>query len=62
MGIFKPIDVGEGKVIGMPIHSGEHGAPNLTEVPSALEWKLNGVVEVGDHHAVVTEVIDGHLI
>ena len=62
MGIFEPIHVSEGKIIGPPIHSGEHGALIPTEVASALQLKLNWVVEVGDHHAVVAEVIEAHLL
>lgn len=57
---FKPADVTEGKISGQPCHKGSTGAPLLTEAPGAIECKLVSVIEQGDHHVVIGEVVDAH--
>ena len=59
---FKPADVSEGKISGQPFHRGENGAPILTEALGAVECKVNSIVEQGDHHIVVAEVTEAHLM
>jgi flavin reductase (DIM6/NTAB) family NADH-FMN oxidoreductase RutF len=59
---FKPADVSEGKISGQPFHRANNGAPILTEAPGALECKVNTIVEQGDHHIVVAEVTEAHLM
>jgi flavin reductase (DIM6/NTAB) family NADH-FMN oxidoreductase RutF len=36
-------------------------APILIDVPGAVECRVVSIVEQGDHHIVVGEVIDAHL-
>ena len=36
-------------------------APLLLDAPGAVECKVTSIVEQGDHHIVVGEVIDAHL-
>ncbi len=59
---FKPATVAEGKISGQPYHNGANGAPILTEAPGALECKVTSIVEQGDHHVVVAEVTEAHLM
>ncbi len=59
---FKPADVSEGKISGQAYHRAANGAPILTEAPGALECKVTTIVEHGDHHIVVAEVTEAHLM
>jgi len=58
---FRPADVTEGRLSGQPYRKGTTGAPILIDVPGAVECKVTAVVEQGDHHIVVGEVVDAHL-
>lgn len=58
---FRPADVSDGKLSGQAYRKGSTGAPILIEAPGAVECKVNTIVEQGDHHIVVGEVIDAHL-
>jgi flavin reductase (DIM6/NTAB) family NADH-FMN oxidoreductase RutF len=58
---FKPADVSDGKLSGQPYRKGTTGAPLLIEAPGAVECKVTSIVEQGDHHIVVGEVVDAHL-
>jgi flavin reductase (DIM6/NTAB) family NADH-FMN oxidoreductase RutF len=58
---FRPADVSGGKLSGQAYTKGTTGAPLLVEAPGALECKLAAIVEQGDHHIVVGEVIEAHL-
>ena len=58
---FRPADVSDGKISGQPYHKGTTGAPILTDAPGAVECKVTSIVEQGDHHIVVGEVIEAHL-
>jgi len=59
---FKNATLAEGKISGQPFHRGITGAPILTEAPAAVECKVTAIVEQGDHHIVVGEVIEAHLM
>ena len=59
---FRPADVSEGKISGQPYHKAGNGAPILSEAPGALECKVTTIVEQGDHHIVVAEVTEAHLM
>ena len=37
------------------------GAPILIEAPGAIECRVTAIVEQGDHHIVVGEVVEAHL-
>lgn len=58
---FRPADVSEGKLSGQPYRPGTTGAPILIEAPGAVECKVTAIVEQGDHHIVVGEVVEVHL-
>ncbi|MEZ5851267.1 MAG: flavin reductase family protein [Hyphomicrobiaceae bacterium] len=58
---FRPADVSEGRISGQPYHQGTTGAPLLTDAPGAVECRVSSIVEQGDHHIVVGEVVEAHL-
>ena len=58
---FRPADVSEGKISGQSYRRGTTGAPVLIDVLGAIECRLSSIVEQGDHHIVVGEVVDAHL-
>ncbi len=41
--------------------AGAPGVPILTDAPRAVECKVTAIVEQGDHHIVVGEVVEAHL-
>ena len=51
----------DGKLSGQAYRKGATGAPLLVEAPGAVECKVTTIVEQGDHHIVIGEVIDAHL-
>ncbi len=58
---FKPAEVDGGKISGEPFHPGSTGAPILDSTPASVECKVVQIVEQGDHHVVIGEVVDAHL-
>jgi flavin reductase (DIM6/NTAB) family NADH-FMN oxidoreductase RutF len=58
---FKPASVADGKLSGQAFHKGTTGAPILDDAPGAIECKVTTIVEQGDHHIVVGEVVEAHL-
>lgn len=58
---FRPADVSDGKLSGQAYRRGSTGAPILVDAPAAVECRVTTIVEQGDHHIVVGEVIDAHL-
>jgi len=58
---FRPADVSDGKLSGQPYRKGATGAPILVDAPGAVECKVTAVVEQGDHHIIVGEVVEAHL-
>ncbi len=58
---FKPTQVSEGKLSGQAYRKGTTGAPLLVDAPGAVECRVTSVVEQGDHHIVVGEVVEAHL-
>ena len=58
---FRPADVTDGKLSGQAYRKGATGAPILIDAPGAVECKVTAVVEQGDHHIVVGEVVEAHL-
>ena len=58
---FRPADVSDGKLSGQTFRKGITGAPIMVDVPGAVECRVVSIVEQGDHHIVVGEVIDAHL-
>lgn len=58
---FRPADVSDGKISGQAYRKGITGAPLLVEAPGAVECRVTAVIEQGDHHIVVGEVVEAHL-
>jgi flavin reductase (DIM6/NTAB) family NADH-FMN oxidoreductase RutF len=58
---FKPTQVSEGKLSGQSYRKGTTGAPILVDALGAVECRVTAVVEQGDHHIVVGEVVEAHL-
>ncbi len=58
---FKPTQLSNGKLSGQPFRKGATGAPILTAAPGAIECRVTAIVEQGDHHIVVGEVVEAHL-
>jgi len=59
---FKPAEVKDGKLSGQAYRKGENGAPILVDAPAAVECRVTGIVEQGDHHIVVGEVTEAHVM
>jgi flavin reductase (DIM6/NTAB) family NADH-FMN oxidoreductase RutF len=58
---FKPAQLADGKLSGQSFRPGATGAPLLDAAIGAVECKVKMIVEEGDHHIVVGEVIAVHL-
>ena len=58
---FKPAQLADGKLSGQTIHNGANGAPILDAALASVECKVTSIVEQGDHHIVVAEVVEAHL-
>lgn len=55
---FKSVEPGEGTVSGEAYVPGPRtGAPLLTAAPAWIECEVRHIVELGDHHTVVAEVV-----
>ena len=59
---FKPTVAEGGKLSGQPYHSGSTGAPILDVAIAAAEFRVTAIVEGGDHHVVIGEAVDAHLM
>lgn len=59
---FKPAKVEGGKLSGQDFHAGHNGAPILDAAIGAVECEVRSIVELGDHHIVVGEVVEAHLL
>jgi flavin reductase (DIM6/NTAB) family NADH-FMN oxidoreductase RutF len=58
---FKPAKLEDGKLSGQAIRTGVTGAPILVDAPAAVECRVRHIIEEGDHHVVLGEVIEAHL-
>jgi flavin reductase (DIM6/NTAB) family NADH-FMN oxidoreductase RutF len=54
---FKPAQRDGDTINGEPIGAGATGAPILASAPAAVECKVAEIVERGDHHIVIGEVV-----
>lgn len=61
-GFFKPSMVDENLISGEPFQAGASGAPLLDNAQAHVECKLDRIVEVGDHHIVIGEVIHANVV
>jgi flavin reductase (DIM6/NTAB) family NADH-FMN oxidoreductase RutF len=55
---FKPAEVDGQTISGEPFHDGSTGSPILDNASASVECKLAEIVERGDHHIVIGEVVD----
>jgi len=58
---FKPTKVENGLLSGQPWTKGVTGAPLLTAAPAAVECRVKTIIEEGDHHVVLAEVVEAHV-
>jgi flavin reductase (DIM6/NTAB) family NADH-FMN oxidoreductase RutF len=58
---FNPTKFQDGKLGGQAIRKGTTGAPILDAAPAAVECRVTSIIEQGDHHIVVGEVVEAHL-
>lgn len=58
---FKPVEKDGNSLSGEPYRDGTTGAPILENAPACAECRVAEIVERGDHHIVVAEVVDVHL-
>lgn len=58
---FKPAKLENGMLSGQSFLRGASGSPILDAAIGAVECRVKTIVEEGDHHIVVGEVIDAHL-
>jgi flavin reductase (DIM6/NTAB) family NADH-FMN oxidoreductase RutF len=59
---FKPAELKDGKISGQAFHKGASGSPILDSAVAAVECKVTQIVEQGDHHVVVAEVTEAHVM
>ncbi len=57
---FKPAEAEGGTISGEAYREGSTGSPVLEAAPACVECKVVHIVEQGDHHIVVGEVVDAH--
>ena len=58
---FKPATRDGNTVSGEPFHAGSTGAPILDNAIASVECKIVEIVEQGDHHIFVGEVVDANV-
>lgn len=58
---FKPVEHEGNMLSGEPYRNGSTGVPILENAPAAAECSVAEIVERGDHHIVIGEVVDVHL-
>ena len=58
---FKPAEVKDGKLGGQAFRRGTTGAPLFVEAPAVVECRVHSIIEQGDHHVVLGEVVEAHL-
>ena len=59
---FKPSELKDGKISGQAYTKGAAGAPILTDAVAAVECRVKHLVEEGDHHVVVAEVVEAQVM
>ena len=58
---FKPAERDGDTISGEPFRTGSSGAPILEIAQASVECKVVEIVERGDHHIVIGEVIDANV-
>ena len=60
-GFFKPSEVDGNMISGEPFRASANGCPVLENAHAHVECKVEEIVERGDHHIVIGEVIDANI-
>jgi len=60
-GFFKPATRDGNTVSGEPFHAGSSGAPILDNAIASVECQIVDIIEQGDHHIFVGEVVDANV-
>ena len=60
-GFFKPAEKDGSTIGGEPYRAGATGAPILENAAASVECRVAEIVERGDHHIVVGEVVEAHV-
>ncbi len=58
---FKPVEHDGDTISGEPYRAGPTGAPILEIALASVECKLVEIIERGDHHVVIGEVVDANV-
>ena len=58
---FKPTKLEDGRLSGQSIRRGVNGLPILDAAIAAVECNVTSIVEQGDHHIIIGEVVEAHL-
>jgi flavin reductase (DIM6/NTAB) family NADH-FMN oxidoreductase RutF len=59
---FKPAQLADGKISGQSFTPAANGAAILDAATAAVECTVTSIVEQGDHHIVVAEVTEAHVL
>lgn len=59
---FKPTVVEGMTLSGQPYHKGTTGVPILDSAIAAVELRVASIAECGDHHVVIGEVVEAHVM
>lgn len=60
-GFFKPAERDGNTISGEPYRSGTTGAPLLDNAIGSIECRVVEVIERGDHHIFIGEVLEAHV-
>jgi len=58
---FKPVQHDGDTISGEPYRTGSSGAPILESALASVECEVLEIIERGDHHIVIGEVVDAHV-
>ncbi len=58
---FKPAQLDGDKISGEPFKVGANGAPILNNAIASVECKVTNIVEQGDHHIFVAQIINANI-
>jgi flavin reductase (DIM6/NTAB) family NADH-FMN oxidoreductase RutF len=57
---FRHVEPKDGKFLDYAFEAGKNGAPIISDAPAAVECKVVGFYELGDHSTIVGEVTEAH--
>ena len=58
---FKPAERDGDTIAGEPVRAGATGAPIRASAGASIEWKVAEIVERGDDHIVIGEVVEANV-